>query len=97
MGNDVLCAGVIDPMIPKTQYKMSMLFPVPEASSTARVLKPATSSGTGNSQIDNYQYTQGCCHNIGVPTMLWGEWRSIPGSGEDFVYQLWRWTDCCVR
>lgn len=97
MGNDVLCGGQIDPMIPKTQYKFSMLFPVPEASSANRVLKPATTAGTGNGQIDNFQYSQGCCHNIGVPTMMWGEWRSIPGSGEDFVYGLWRWTDCCIR
>ena len=95
-GDDVLCGGVIDPMLPKTQYKMSMLFPVPEASSVSSTPKAAT-SGTGNSQIDNYQYTQGCCHNIGVPTMLWGEWRNVPGSGEDDVYLLWRWTDCCVR
>ena len=90
-GNDVVCGAVVDPMIPKTQYKMSMLFPVPEASNGVRTLPSATSSGIGN-----YQYTQGCCHNIGTPTMLWGEWRNIPGKGEDFVYQIWRWTDCCL-
>lgn len=38
----------------------------------------------------------GCCHNLGENTMLWGEWRSRPATGQDFVYILWRWTDCCA-
>ena len=38
----------------------------------------------------------GCCHNVGENTLLWGEWRQRPGTGEDFVYVLWRWTDCCA-
>jgi len=38
----------------------------------------------------------GCCHSFGENTMLWGEWRTRPGTGQDFVYVLWRWTDCCV-
>lgn len=32
MGNDAMCGGVIDPMLPKSQYRMSMLFPLAEAS-----------------------------------------------------------------
>ena len=38
----------------------------------------------------------GCCHGFGENTMLWGEWRTRPAMGEDFVYVLWRWTDCCA-
>lgn len=38
----------------------------------------------------------GCCHSFGENTMLWGEWRTRPGTGQDFVYVLWRWTDCCA-
>jgi conjugal transfer pilus assembly protein TraU len=38
----------------------------------------------------------GCCHNFGENTMLWGEWRTRPATGQDFVYVLWRWTDCCA-
>jgi|SRR6056297_536495 len=38
----------------------------------------------------------GCCHNMGENTMLWGEWRTRAATGEDFVYVLWRWTDCCA-
>lgn len=96
-GNDVVCGGEVYPMMPKQQYRMSMMFPVPEADPGIRTLPPAVSGGTGNPQIDDYQWTQKCCHNIGVPAMLWGEWRNIPATGEDFVYLLWRWTDCCVR
>jgi conjugal transfer pilus assembly protein TraU len=97
MGNDALCGGKIFPMLPKQQYRMSMLFPVPEASNAIRTLPPSTAEGTGNPTLDDYNWTQGCCHNIGVPTFAWGEWRNIPAVGEDFVYLNWRWTDCCVR
>jgi conjugal transfer pilus assembly protein TraU len=112
-GNDVLCGGVIDPMIPKSQYKMSMLYPVPEANSSISPPGAQTAGGSGqatagsggsgaagttSASIPNtYNYHGTCCHNIGVPTFLWGEWRNIPAVGEDFVYLLWRWTDCCVR
>jgi len=96
-GDDVVCGGDIYPMIPKAQYRMSMMFPIPEADNAIRRPTPSASAGTGNPQIDDYEWTQKCCHNIGVPTMLWGEWRNIPATGEDFVYLLWRWSDCCVR
>lgn len=95
-GDDVLCGGVIDPTIPKSQYRMSMLFPIPEANGV--IAPPNGPSDGGASTIPNtYNYSGTCCHNIGVPTFLWGEWRNIPAVGEDFVYLLWRWTDCCVR
>ncbi|GHX89029.1 IncF plasmid conjugative transfer pilus assembly protein TraU [Vibrio cholerae] len=68
MGNSALCRPVIEPMLPKSQYKMSMFFPVPETESA---------------------------HVIGESTMKWGEWRTIPGAGEDALYILWRWQDCC--
>ncbi|MEM1298219.1 MAG: TraU family protein [Pseudomonadota bacterium] len=35
-------------------------------------------------------------HDIGESTFQWGLGRSIPGIGEDAVYVLWRWTDCCT-
>lgn len=34
MGNDNLCSASIAPMIPKSQYKMSMVFPVPEGNTS---------------------------------------------------------------
>jgi len=35
-------------------------------------------------------------HWIGQSSFVWGEWRNIPGVGEDFVHMVWRWKDCCV-
>ena len=34
-------------------------------------------------------------HDIGESTYRWGKGRTIPMSGEDSVYVLWRWTECC--
>lgn len=96
VGNDVLCGGKVYPMLPKSQYKFSMLYPIPEADPSTRVPR-VSFDASGIPKLENYEYKQGCCHNIGTPTLMWGEWRNIPAIGEDFVYSLWRWTDCCVR
>jgi conjugal transfer pilus assembly protein TraU len=74
MGNDALCGAPIAPFMPKTQYKFSMFFPVPET-------------------------TRG--HAIGESTLRWGiskhgTERTIPAVGEDHLYILWRWNDCCA-
>jgi len=37
-----------------------------------------------------------CCHWIGESTFKWGEHRTIPGTGEDYVYLIWRYTECCL-
>ena len=68
-GEDTLCKARIDPMMTKTQYRMSMFFPVPETDSA---------------------------HVIGHSTDFWGANRSIPAVGEDALYVLWRWRDCCI-
>ena len=34
-------------------------------------------------------------HVMGASTMLWGLGRTIPAVGEDLVYTIWRWNDCC--
>jgi conjugal transfer pilus assembly protein TraU len=35
-------------------------------------------------------------HVIGQSTFTWGESRTFPGPGEDHVYLMWRWNDCCA-
>ncbi len=32
MGSDAMCKGVVDPMLPKSQYRFSLVWPVPETS-----------------------------------------------------------------
>jgi len=70
MGEDAMCGGEISPMIPKSQYKISMFFPRPEASDS---------------------------HVIGETVFNWGFGRTIPVAGEDSVYVIYRWNDCCMQ
>lgn len=35
-------------------------------------------------------------HVTGESVLRWGWGRAIPGVGEDAVYMLWRWNDCCM-
>lgn len=97
VGDGALCGANIFPMLPKTQYRLSQFYPLSEASNTPGTPPRATSAPTGNAQIDGFSYDQNCCHNMGVPQMLWGEWRNIPATGEDAIHMQFRWTDCCLR
>lgn len=36
-------------------------------------------------------------HVFGESTLTWGMGRTIPGVGDDPVYLIWRWKDCCMR
>ncbi len=88
-GDEALCGGQIYPMIPKQQYKLSTLFPLAEAH--AEEFDSTDASGVKHTTIlDN------CCHWIGESTFKWGEHRTIPGTGEDYVYLIWRYTECCL-
>ncbi len=84
MGGDTMCGAEIYPVIPKTQYQMSMFYPVPEVRGNVDV-----GGGVGRDVEGS--------HKIGQSTFMWGEWRNLPGIGEDFLYILWRWNDCCLR
>ena len=107
MGNDAMCGSDIWPTLPKTQYKMSMLFPLAEVSGTVSLPNNSTpnsaSSGdvtsstpTNTSNPQNRDVLYKGNHWIGESTWRWGEWRNIPGF-ESYGYLLWRWRDCCMR
>jgi len=83
MGNDVMCKAKIWPTIDKAQYRFSTFFPEAEVSGAFKLSDTTTRHLKGS-------------HVIGESTYLWGEWRNKPGVGEDFVYLVWRWTDCCA-
>lgn len=68
MGEGAMCRGVLSPMLPKTQYKFTLLHPIAETNSS---------------------------HVMGESTLTWGLARTIPAVGEDPVYTIWRWNDCC--
>ena len=69
VGEDAMCSGVIDPTLPKYQYRFSMFHPIPH---------------TDNTFV------------IGESPLRWGLTRIIPATGEDQVYIIWRWLDCCM-
>jgi len=69
MGSEALCGAPLAPFLPKSQYRLSMFYPLPEADSS---------------------------HVIGASPFTWGVWRTLPGPGEDHLYVLWRWNDCCA-
>lgn len=83
MGKDVMCKSKIFVTVPKSQYRMSMFFPMAEVEGVKDMGDTTSRSLKGS-------------HVIGESTYRWGEWRNIPGTGEDFVYLLWRWMDCCA-
>ena len=88
VGDDALCSAPIFPTIPKSQYKMNMMYPVAERGQST--VQTESSDGT----IQETVVGSGGAHVIGEPSVLWGEWRNIP-SKEDAVYMLWRYNDCC--
>lgn len=66
------CGGTFIPLIKKSQYRFSTIFPIPE--------------------------TEGrCCHSLGSSTLLWGEHRNIPATGEFQIYMMWRKRNCCLK
>ena len=108
IGSDAMCGGERMPVLSKEQYRWQQLFPVAESSNddggsnppppdidpATEVTIPDTQTTANDFDISNVR--GGCCHNFGENTMLWGEWRSRPATGEDFVFLIWRWTDCCA-
>lgn len=70
MGSTAMCGGEFKFTLPKTQYKFTLLYPVPETNSS---------------------------HVIGESLLTWGIARTIPAVGQDPVYTIWRWKDCCAR
>jgi conjugal transfer pilus assembly protein TraU len=69
LGDAALCKAPIEPFLPKSQYKLSMFYPLPEANGS---------------------------HVIGESPFRWGIHRTYAGPGEDHLYLLRRWQDCCA-
>ncbi len=44
----------------------------------------------------SFRIRKRCCHALGDSTLLWGDWRHVPVTGEDAVFILWQWVDCCL-
>ena len=99
VGTDALCEMQPMPILKKSQYRMQMMFPVSESGDGA----PGGAGGDstlGGTQVPSVDPAASigrtCCHPIGMSTLRWGDWRTRPGTGEDFAFLLWQWTDCCI-
>lgn len=103
-GNDAVCEPRKMPILKKSQYRLQMMFPVAE---TEDRRAGGGSSGNSNSgaagQVRvskpgalNFRMRKRCCHAIGDSTLLWGDWRHLPATGEDAVFLMWQWVDCCL-
>ena len=44
------------------------------------------------------QVTNGsmCTHWTGQAPLTWGDWLGQPGTGSNYVYLVFQWTDCCM-
>jgi len=110
MGDDAACEAKKMPILLKSQYRMQMMFPTPESSAPPSGLnvssppQPAgqddtTNGGTQVALVDMKTIpavNKKCCHPIGDNVLKWGAWRSRPATGEDQVYLIWQWVDCCL-
>ncbi|MGR5159753.1 TraU family protein [Vibrio owensii] len=103
------CEPEYAPMVPKTQYKVSMLYPVAEARGNVDGMigsnesggatlpgDASTPAGDGQTQIGAFPSVGNCCHRLGESVLKWALNRNIPGK-EHPVYLLYRWNDCCMR
>ena len=109
MGDDEMCGSTYSVFIPRSQYRVSMLYPVPEAKSTkitsvtsgAESTNPADETGDGgttSSAPSNFIVNDDCCHKLGQTVYAWSTLkggRSRPGK-DNHVYLVWRYVDCCV-
>lgn len=68
VGKDAMCNGEIKIVLPKQQYKFTMMHPVAQTKKA---------------------------HVIGESTLKWGGGKVIPHVGEDPIYLIWRYNDCC--
>lgn len=102
IGSEAMCQRVYSPMIPRSQYKFSMLYPVPQATNRGEsvfngVDSEGFAAGSMGSELDRYGK---CCHPMGMSTLRWctaAGGRLPPGKDTAFVYMVWNYVDCCIR
>lgn len=94
-GQDGLCGGVREPIMTKSFYRKQHYWPLPETGMRAP-LSAGGADGSPGFPLPSGSFLPTCCHALGTDSMLWGEFRRIPGVGEDQMHLVWRWNDCCV-
>ncbi len=98
MGEEEMCESSYSYFIPRSQYRVSMLYPVPESKNSRPLFTPPAQGGGGSSSPSNFIPSEDCCHRLGESVHQWSTLkggRSRPGK-ENYVFLVWRYVDCCV-
>lgn len=78
---------------------------VPASVAQSTIGAGGTISGVSNTNLSPAQNTAvsskmkssgTCTHWMGETPLTWGEWDTQPGTGGNFVYMIWEYTDCCM-
>lgn len=105
IGEEAMCKPEYFPTIPRSQYRFSMLYPVPEASTEPVVATPPAGGLTSTDQTSAgssggaQEHFQECCHPMGMSTSRWCTpvgGRTRPGKDNAYVYLIWNYRDCCI-
>lgn len=102
IGDAAMCDPEYAPMTPRSQYRFSMLHPVPEASSGGAmdVVSGAESIGELAGSATGPDAFGECCHPMGMSTARWcvpAGGRKRPGRDTNYMYLIWNYRDCCIR
>ena len=100
VGSAALCGAQSMPILKKSQYMLQMLYPVPQSnggtSTGTAASSDSTNGGTQVPELDLVDLSDRCTTAIGESTLKSMEFRMRPATGEDAVFLLWQWVDCCV-
>lgn len=100
VGSGALCGSQPMPILKKSQYMLQMLYPVPQSNngnnSAAAPASDSTNNGTQVPELDLADLSDRCTTTIGESTLKSMEFRMRPATGEDAVFLLWQWVDCCI-
>lgn len=97
-GSQVMCGPRHTAIIPKQQFRFQLMFPGNETTSVPNAGVPAGApQSTGGASVITAPTQSGqCTHALGDTPLKWGEWDARPGSGGNYVYLVWQWTNCCL-
>jgi conjugal transfer pilus assembly protein TraU len=103
-GSEGLCNYYPLPLMDKTQYKISMTYPIPQTGYKSAPTPtpapgaptPAPGTPTPTPAPGTKANENNCCQPYGRSTILWGSGKEFPVKGEDFAYQIFRKRNCCA-
>lgn len=105
IGNAARCEPKYAFHIPRSQYKISMMYPVPQASESGGVISEGESLYDDDANFSEALAGSGepieplteCCQPMGMSTLRWcTPVGGRTGTGNTFLYMLWQYRDCCV-